>query len=105
LVDKPTRILIAFSLIVIIPLTKLIYNILMECSPKQASYGKQMVRIKVCDMNGERISLGRSIGRNIAKLFSVMTGFVGYLISFFSRNQQCLHDMIAGTLVVRDRLI
>src|ERR1700744_3030771 len=92
LVDKETRILIALSLIVIIPVTKLIYNIAMECSPKQATYGKQMLKIKVCDINGERISPGRSVGRNLAKIFSVMTAFVGYLISFFNRKHQCLHD-------------
>jgi len=104
-VDKPTRMLIAFSLIGVVPITKIIYHILMECSPMQATFGKRMLKIKVCDMNGERISFGRSAGRNLAKIFSVMTGFIGYLISFFNRNQQCLHDMIAETLVVKDRLI
>lgn len=104
-VDKPTRIIIAFSLIGIIPVTKIIYHIVMECAPKQATYGKQILKIKVCDINGERISLSRSVGRNLAKIVSVMTVFVGYLVSFFNRKQQCLHDMIAGTLVVKDRLI
>lgn len=104
-VDKPTRILIALSLIGIIPVTKLIYHMVMECSTKQATYGKQLLKIKVCDMNGERIGFGRSVGRNLAKIVSVMTGFIGYLFSFFNRKQQCLHDMIAGTLVVKDRLI
>lgn len=104
-VDKTTRIFLAFSLIGIVPVTKIIYHIIMECSPRQATYGKQIVKIKVCDMNGERISLGRSIIRNLAKLFSVATLFTGYLVSFFNRKQQCLHDMMAGTLVVKDRLI
>jgi len=103
--DKPTRIIIAFSLIGIIPATKIIYHIVMEYSPKQATYGKQILKIKVCDMRGERISFGRAIGRNLAKIVSVMTAFTGYLLSFFNRKQQCLHDMIAGTLVVKDRLI
>lgn len=104
-VDKTTRIFLAFSLIGIVPVTKIIYHIIMECSPRQATYGKQIVKIKVCDMNGERISFGRSIIRNLAKLFSVATLFTGYLVSFFNRKQQCLHDMMAGTLVVKDRLI
>jgi len=30
---------------------------------------------------------------------------VGYIICFFNKKQQCLHDMIAGTLVVKDRLL
>jgi uncharacterized RDD family membrane protein YckC len=104
-VDETTRIVIAFSLLAIVPVAKLIYHIIMECSSKQATYGKQILRIKVCDMNGERISPGRSIGRNLAKIFSVLTAFMGYLMSFFNRKHQCLHDMIAGTLVVKDRLV
>ena len=76
----------------------------MECSAKQGTFGKQILKIKVCDMQGERISFVRSMGRNFAKIFSVMTLFIGYLFSFFNKQQQCLHDMIAGTLVMKDRL-
>jgi uncharacterized RDD family membrane protein YckC len=102
--DKEVRLSIAFSLLVIIPLVKLIYHIIMESSVKQATYGKQILRIKVCDMNGNGISFVRSIGRNLAKIFSVSTLFIGYLFSFFNKQQQCLHDMIAGTLIIKDRL-
>jgi len=103
--DNQTQIIIAFSLLGIMPVVKIIYHIIMESSAKQATYGKQMLKIKVCDMQGERISLRRSIFRNCAKLLSVLTLFIGYLFSFFNRQQQCLHDMVAGTLVIKDRLI
>lgn len=102
--DKAVRIVIFISLAVLIPLVKLIYNIVMECSPRQATYGKQMLKIRVCDMQGYRITVARAIGRNFAKVFSVATLFIGYLFSFFNKQQQCLHDMIAGTLVMKDRL-
>ncbi len=102
--DKEVRVLIALSLLLIIPIVKLIYHIFMEHSGRQATFGKQILRIKVCDMEGNRVSLARSIGRNFAKLFSVLTLFTGYLLSFFNKQQQCLHDMIAGTLVMKDRL-
>jgi uncharacterized RDD family membrane protein YckC len=102
--DKELRVLIALSLLLIIPLVKIIYHIIMERSAKQATFGKQILRIKVCDMEGNRISFARSAGRNFAKLFSVLTLFTGYLLSFFNKQQQCLHDMIAGTLVMKDRL-
>jgi len=103
--DNQTQIIIAFSLLGIMPLVKIIYHIVMESSIKQATYGKQMLRIKVCDMQGERISLSKAIFRNCAKLLSVLTLFIGYLFSFFNRQQQCLHDMVAKTLVIKDRLI
>ena len=30
---------------------------------------------------------------------------IGYLLSFFNKKQQCLHDMMAETLVMKDRLL
>jgi uncharacterized RDD family membrane protein YckC len=102
--DKDERLVIALSIVGFIPLTKIIYHIVMECSAKQATYGKQILKIKVCDLEGKRISAGRSIGRNLFKIFSLIT-IIGYLISFFNKRQQCLHDMMAETLVMKDRLI
>jgi uncharacterized RDD family membrane protein YckC len=102
--DKMTVIMISFGLLVIIPLVKLIYNIIMESGAKQGTYGKQILRIKVCDMEGNRISFAHAAGRNLAKVFSVLTCFIGYLYSFFNKQQQCLHDVMAGTLVMKDRL-
>ncbi|HEY4322437.1 MAG TPA: RDD family protein [Mucilaginibacter sp.] len=102
--DKAARIFIAFSLLAVIPVAKLIYHIFMESSPKQATYGKQILKIKVCDLLGNKISLVHSAGRNFAKIFSVLTFFIGYLFCFFNKQQQCMHDMIAGTLVMKDRL-
>jgi uncharacterized RDD family membrane protein YckC len=103
--DKMFRLAIAFSLLIVIPIVKLIYHIIMESSVKQATYGKQILRIKVGDLQGQRVTVGRAAGRNIAKILSVLTLFIGYLFSFFNKQQQCLHDMIAGTLVMKDRLI
>jgi uncharacterized RDD family membrane protein YckC len=76
----------------------------MESSAKQGTYGKQIVKIKVCDLQGNRLSVAHAAGRNLAKMFSVLPLFTGYLLSFFTKQQQCLHDIIAGTLVMKDRL-
>lgn len=102
--DKTERMVIALSILAFIPLTKIIYHIIMECSAKQATYGKQILKIKVCDLEGKRIGTGRSISRNLFKIFSLIT-IIGYLLSFFNKKQQCLHDMMADTLVMKDRLI
>lgn len=103
--DKSTQMVVAISLLATVPIVKIIYHIIMESSAKQATYGKQLLKIKVCDMQGERINTGKAISRNLAKILSVLTLFIGYLFSFFNRQQQCLHDMVAGTLVIKDRLI
>ena len=101
---QEVAIMVGISLLVVIPLVNFVYHIVMESSVKQATYGKQILKIKVCDMEGNPIGAGKSVGRNFCKLFSDITFSIGYLISFFNRQQQCLHDMIAGTLVVKERL-
>jgi uncharacterized RDD family membrane protein YckC len=55
-------------------------------------------------MGGKALSFSHATGRNLAKVFSVLTLFIGYLYAFFNKQQQCLHDRIAGTLVIKDRL-
>lgn len=102
--NKEQRIVASFAFLGAIPFAKIIYHIIMESSAQQATYGKQMLKIKVVDMQGNRISTGKAISRNLCKIFSVATFFVGYLLAFFNKKQQCLHDMMAGTLVIKDRL-
>lgn len=98
---------IAFAfiiLLIIIPLAKLVYHIIMESSPKQGTYGKQLLGIKVCDLEGAPITSSQAVGRNFAKILSVFTFYLGYLYSYFNPKHQCLHDVVAGTLVIKDRL-
>ncbi|PTQ98009.1 putative RDD family membrane protein YckC [Mucilaginibacter yixingensis] len=103
--NQMMRSVIAVSLAVIIPVANFIYHVAMESSAQQATYGKQILKIKVTDMEGRRITTNRAVGRNLARVFSVCTFYLGYLYSFFNKKQQCLHDVVAGTLVVKDRLI
>jgi len=93
------------SLVVLIPLVNLVYHIVMESSAKQATYGKQILKITVGDMEGNRISWTLAAARNICKIFSTLPAFTGYLFCFFNKKQQCLHDMMVGTLVFKERLI
>ncbi|WDF54567.1 RDD family protein [Mucilaginibacter sp. KACC 22063] len=102
---KIFNIIFSTSLLVVIPLLYTIYHIVMESGPKQGTYGKQLLNIKVTDLYGERITRAQAVSRNISKILCVITLGVGYLLSFFNKKQQCLHDMVAGTLVVKDRLI
>jgi uncharacterized RDD family membrane protein YckC len=78
-----------------------LYPILMECSPLQATVGKLVAGIKVTDLQGARISFGRSFWRTSAHILSELTLGIGLVMCVFTRYRQCLHDRLAGTLVVR----
>jgi uncharacterized RDD family membrane protein YckC len=78
-----------------------LYFALMESSSKQATLGKIALGISVTDLEGRRIGFGRATGRYFAKLLSVLTIFIGFLMAAFTERKQALHDLIAQTLVVR----
>ncbi|WEK18553.1 MAG: RDD family protein [Candidatus Pedobacter colombiensis] len=103
--EKSQRVMLALSGLPLIPIAKFIYGSIAEASEKQGTIGKRLLNIKVTDIFGSRISLKNSFGRNAAKFFSVATLFFGYLYSFLNKKQQCLHDVLANTLVIKDRLI
>jgi uncharacterized RDD family membrane protein YckC len=79
-----------------------LYFALMESSSKQATVGKNILRIRVTDMSGNRISFGRASARYFAKYISSFTLLVGYLMAGFTQKNQALHDIIAETLVLRN---
>lgn len=91
--------------LILVPIFKFIACVILEGSRKQASVGKMLIGVKVTDEQGKPIGYGRAIARNLAKLIGVVTLGIGFLSGFFDRRQQCLHDKIAGTLVIKDRLI
>jgi uncharacterized RDD family membrane protein YckC len=102
--DKELRLTVSLALLAMIPVTKIIYNTVMESGPMQGTYGKQLLKIRVTDMYAERITPGRAFKRNISKILSILTLYVGYMLAFFNKKQQALHDMLADTLVIKDRL-
>jgi uncharacterized RDD family membrane protein YckC len=73
----------------------------MTSSSKQGTLGKMVFRLRVTDLNGARISFARATGRFFAKILSGMILNIGYIMAGFTERKQALHDMIAGTLVVR----
>jgi uncharacterized RDD family membrane protein YckC/Tfp pilus assembly major pilin PilA len=80
-----------------------LYYALFESSNSQATLGKMALGIKVTDLQGERIGFGRALGRSMAHIISNFMFFIGYLVGAFTAKRQTLHDMVAGTLVVRKR--
>jgi uncharacterized RDD family membrane protein YckC len=78
-----------------------LYEAFMLSSSYQATLGKMIFGMKVTDLNGNRISFERATGRHFAKWLSGLILGIGYLIVGFTERKQGLHDLLAGTLVLR----
>lgn len=73
----------------------------MNASKWQATVGKKLLGLKVTDVNGNRISFGRSLGRYLAMTFLSPILYIGFIMVGLTEKKQGLHDMIANTLVVK----
>ena len=58
------------------------------------------VTLKVVDIHGEAITFGKATLRHLGKAISAPIFLLGYILIFFTKKQQCLHDIIAKTLVL-----
>ena len=81
-------------------LALLIYLIVMEGSRYQASFGKMALGLKVVDTEGNRLTFLRAAGRNVSKLLSFLTFFIGFMMAGWTNRKQALHDKVAGCLVI-----
>jgi uncharacterized RDD family membrane protein YckC len=83
------------------------YFALFEAFGNGRTPGKRVARIRVIHQSGRGISFIESLARNLVRFVDYLPGFyaVGVVAIFVSRRHQRLGDMVAGTLVVRDRLI
>ena len=92
----------AFLITLAVYLVPLLYFVLMQSSARQATLGKQLLGLKVATVDGERISLLRSLGREVAKIASAIPLCIGFLLAAFTSRKQALHDMVVSTTVTRE---
>jgi uncharacterized RDD family membrane protein YckC len=78
-----------------------LYFALMESSAKQATIGKMIVGIRVCNEQYERISFQQATIRHFSKYLSILIFFVGFLMILGDVRRQALHDRIARTFVLK----
>jgi uncharacterized RDD family membrane protein YckC len=78
-----------------------LYFTVSESSSWQATLGKKMFGLKVTDMTGKRIGFGKANARYWSKIISAIILLIGFLMVAFTKQKQGLHDIIAGTLVVK----
>jgi len=82
------------------------YFSLFEAFNNGRTPGKQAAKIRVIHQSGRGISFFESLARNLVRFVDWMPSFyaLGIVVIFLSKRHQRLGDMVAGTLVVRDRI-
>jgi len=78
-----------------------LYEALLTSSSLQGTIGKRLLGLKVTDDFGNRISFARATGRYFSKILSGMFFCIGYIMAAFTDRKKALHDMIAGTVVIK----
>jgi uncharacterized RDD family membrane protein YckC len=83
-----------------------VYYVAFECSKFQATPGKLAVGLRVTDLDGQRLGVGRAVARNVVRLINVITAllpFICYIVVAWTARKQGLHDLMARTLVLNGR--
>ena len=92
---------VMFKILIIRTILNWLYFALMESSAWQATLGKKALGLEVTDLQGNRIGFGRATGRFFGKILSALILWIGFIMAGFTEKKQALHDMLAGTLVIR----
>ncbi|MBV8197092.1 MAG: RDD family protein, partial [Candidatus Eremiobacteraeota bacterium] len=81
------------------------YFILFEVLWNGQTPGKRGLGIRVIKDSGRRLSALETIGRNLLRIVDQLPGFyaVGMTVSLLNRRNKRLGDLIAGSIVVRER--
>jgi uncharacterized RDD family membrane protein YckC len=80
-----------------------IYCAAAESSVHQATPGKRLLRLKVSSTHGERVGFYQATCRYYAKFLSTFALLAGFVMAAFHSRRMSLHDMVAGTMVIRSR--
>ena len=75
------------------------YFALQESSTRKGTVGKQAMNLIVTDLDGNKISFTQATKRFLGKFLAAVPFFAGFLLIFFTKKKQALHDIIAKTLV------
>ncbi len=77
------------------------YFAIFESSPARGTPGKLAFGLSVGDVHGDPITFRRASVRNALKAVSWLVLGLGFVLAAFTPRKQALHDLLAGTLVLR----
>lgn len=77
-----------------------LYQPVFESSRLQGSPGKNLMGLKVTDLQGQRITFKAALIRYVVRFFSGLFLCLGYVMMLFNDKKQTFHDVVAHTLVI-----
>lgn len=81
----------------------IIYFCSLESSSLQGTIGKLLIGIQVQNSHEDsRITFTTALLRFVVKIFSILVFGLGILLIIFTKKHQGLHDLVAGTVVVKE---
>jgi uncharacterized RDD family membrane protein YckC len=87
----------------VIALAVAVLNFVLLTAWRGQTVGKWATGLRIVRTDGQRVGVGRSLVRHLVGYpLSLLTLGLGFLIAAFNSNGRALHDVIAGTVVVRD---
>lgn len=103
LFDPFTSFSLFFAFPIFYIIIKWVYFAATESSHLQGSLGKWVLRLKVVDAAGCRLSFFRASARFWLKGLSLLTFGMGYLMAAFTNEKQALHDLLSDCYVLHQR--
>lgn len=71
---------------------------------KGATLGKQIMKVRVVDIDDEELSFGKVVLREtVGKFLSAIVLGIGYISAIWNKDKQAWHDKIAGTYVLSSK--
>ncbi|WP_408951852.1 RDD family protein [Lysobacter sp. Hz 25] len=93
---------LVFGWILAFALLGAVYELGFVLSPWQATPGKRALGLRVTDMDGQALGLGRIALRYFGGGLSWLSLNIGHLLAMAKPEHRALHDRLAGARVVRD---
>jgi uncharacterized RDD family membrane protein YckC len=92
----------SFFAVVFVVVSLWLYFALLESSPRQGTLAKMLLNERVTDLEGRRITFERASARHFSMYMSLVTPFlIGFLMAFWTKRRQALHDYVSSTLVTK----
>ncbi len=80
-----------------------LYHLILEATPLQATLGKLLFDICVFDRNSRRAGAVTTLLRHLAKLLTLLTAGIGFIMAAFRKDKLAMHDLLSGCSVMAIR--